>query len=233
MNSRLAALMLAATVGLVASTGCTSSCGCVVPDTSAPAAKSVVAVAVPAPPATPTPPRAPLPELPAPPGTANVPRPSGAPDNLKVLDWAGFKSAVSYTFDDGQPSQLEHYDDLQATGVRLTFFINSGGASWQPDFVSTFSRAVRDGHEIGNHTVHHCHADPDGTLYTGTGTQRAACAGASTAAEFDDCTAFISEKLGAPQVWSAAWPFGDAGYAAVATARFLLSRGAGPGTVAP
>jgi peptidoglycan/xylan/chitin deacetylase (PgdA/CDA1 family) len=220
-------LALTATSVLIASTGCTAAtCGCVVPDTAAP---KPVAAAAPASAA----PRAPLPELPTPPGSANLPRPSGTPGNLKVLNWAGFKSAVSYTFDDGQPSQIEHYDDLAATGVRMTFFVNSSAASWEHDFVSTFSRAARDGHEIGNHTVHHCHADPDGTLYTGNSAQRAACAGADAAAEFDDCTAFIKDQLGAPGVWSAAWPFGDAGYAATATPRFFLSRGAGPGTVAP
>jgi hypothetical protein len=189
--------------------------------------------AQPAAPAAPPAPRAQLAELPTPPGAANVPRPSGTPGNLKVLNWAGFKSAVSYTFDDGQPSQIEHYDDLAATGVRMTFFVNSSAATWEHDFVSTFSRAARDGHEIGNHTVHHCHADPDGTLYTGNGGQRTACAGAGAAAEFDECTAFIVEKLGVRQVWSAAWPFGDAGYGPAATTRFFLSRGAGPGTVAP
>jgi hypothetical protein len=229
-----ATLAVGTALALVASTGCTYNCGCVVPDTTAGAAKPVAAttpLAVPLPPA--APPRAPLPELPMPPGAADVPRPSGTPGKLKVLDWAGFRSAVSYTFDDGQPSQIEHYDELAATGVRLTFFVNSASASWESDFVSTFSRAARDGHEIANHTVHHCHADPDGTLYTGTGAARTACAGASAAAEFDDCTTFISEKLGAPHVWTSAWPFGDAGYAAAATARFFLSRGAGPGTVAP
>jgi hypothetical protein len=244
MNPARATLLLAAMLGLVASTGCAASCGCLVPGSTAPpvelddvaATKPVVATAKPA--ATPTAPasavpRAPLPDFPAPPGAANVPRPSGAPGNLKVLDWAGFRSAVSYTFDDGQPSQLEHYDELAATGVRLTFFINSAGASWEADFVSTFTRAVRDGHELGNHTVHHCHADPDGTLYTGTSAARTACAGASAAAEFDDCTTFIKEKLGAPQVWTSAWPFGDAGFASAAAGRFFLSRGAMPGTVAP
>ncbi len=204
MNLARATLLLSRNaLGLVASTGCTTTCGCLVANAVAPpvepdgvaTTKPVVAAAKPA--VTPTGPasavpRAPLPDFPTPPGAANVPRPSGAPGNLKVLDWAGFTSAVSYTFDDGQPSQIEHYDDLAATGVRLTFFINSAGASWEADFVSTFSRAVRDGHEIGNHTVHHCHADPDGTLYSGTGTQRAACAGASAAAEFDDCTTFIT-----------------------------------------
>jgi hypothetical protein len=40
--------------------------------------------------------------------TAGVPRPSGAAGGLKVLDWAGFSSAVTYTFDDSLPSQLSN-----------------------------------------------------------------------------------------------------------------------------
>jgi len=169
--------------------------------------------------------------LPTPPGVANLPRPSGAPGNLKVLDWAGFKSAVSYTFDDGQPSQIEHYAELQATGVRLTFFVNSGSASWETCFATTFAQAARDGHEIGNHTAHHCHADPDGTLHGVD--RRAACPGASAAAELDDCTAFIRSKLAVPEVWTAASPFGDAGFASALGERFFLGRSATGGTVAP
>jgi hypothetical protein len=227
----VAATLTVTALALTASTGCLSTCTCVVPAANAPAAKPVVAAAPPAPPA-PRARRPELAELPTPPGPANVPRPAGTPGNLKVLDWAGFKSAVSYTFDDGQPSQIEHYAELQATGVRLTFFVNSASATWETDFVSTFSQAARDGQEIGNHTVHHCHADPDGALYTGTSAARAACAGTSAAAEFDDCSTFITSKLGA-HAWTAAWPVGDAGYAAAATTRFFMSRGAGPGTVAP
>lgn len=236
MDLASSALALTAVLALVASTGCTSICTCVVPAASAPAGKPIVAAAAPPAPAPTLGARAgfpKLPELPVPTGAANVPRPSGTPGNLKVLDWAGFKSAVSYTFDDGQPSQIEHYAELQAAGVRLTFFVNSGSATWQADFVTTFSQAVRDGHEIGNHTAHHCHADPDGTLYTGTSTQRAACAGTSPAAELDGCTAFITSQLGAPHVWTSAWPFGDVGFAAAASERFFLNRGAWNGTVAP
>jgi peptidoglycan/xylan/chitin deacetylase (PgdA/CDA1 family) len=213
-------LMVCATLALVASSGCAATCGC---GAGAPAAAT-----------TPAPPPKPTSRgvgLPTPPGLANLPRPSGAPGNLKVLDWAGFKSAVSYTFDDGQPSQIEHYAELEATGVRLTFFVNSSSATWESGFVSTFSRAARDGHELGNHTAHHCHADPDGTLH---GTDRkAACPGTSAAAELDDCTAFIKSTLGVPQVWTAASPFGDAGFASAIGERFFLGRSATGGTVAP
>lgn len=51
--------------------------------------------------------------------------PSGGATNLRVLDWAGFEGAVSYTFDDGQPSQLTHYDALHSTGVPMTFYLTN------------------------------------------------------------------------------------------------------------
>jgi hypothetical protein len=45
-----------------------------------------------------------------------MPRPSGGVTNpnLRVLPWAGFKAALSYTFDDSQPSQMEHWPKLKA-----------------------------------------------------------------------------------------------------------------------
>ena len=54
--------------------------------------------------------------LPVPPG-AGIPRPSGTPGNVTVLNWAGFKSAVSYTFDDTNSSQISNYAALNALGV--------------------------------------------------------------------------------------------------------------------
>jgi len=223
-TARATLIGLAASLVLIGFPGCAATCGCGARvDGGAHAASPAVAIA-PAP-------RAIAVGLPTPPGPANLARPSGAPGNLKVLDWAGFKSAVSYTFDDGQPSQIEHYAELQATGVRLTFFVNSASATWETGFVSTFAQAARDGHEIGNHTAHHCHADPDGTLH---GIDRkAACPGASAAAELDDCTAFIKSKLGVSRVWTAASPFGDAGFASAVGERFFLGRSATGGTVAP
>ncbi len=228
-------LVLSAALALVASVGC-STC-----DSGVGAASGTTPAAAAAadPPSTgPVPPSSAATafaaRLPTPPGAANVPRPAGSPGNLKVLDWAGFKSAVSYTFDDGQPSHIEHYAELQAMGVRLTFFINSANTFGQTDFVSSFSRAARDGHEIGNHTAHHCHADPDGTLYNrDSSNQRSACPGASAGAELDDCSAFITSTLGTPHVWTSASPFGDAGFNAAAARRFFLNRSATGGTVGP
>jgi peptidoglycan/xylan/chitin deacetylase (PgdA/CDA1 family) len=141
-----------------------------------------------------------------------------------VLDWAGFKSALTYTFDDGQPSQVEHYAELQATGARMTFYITSGSSSSSAGFDATFAQAVRDGHELGNHTVHHCRADLSG------------CSGGSAVslnAEIDDCTSYIADRLGQGDVWTAASPYGDTGYNAPAAARFFLNRGVAGGTVGP
>jgi peptidoglycan/xylan/chitin deacetylase (PgdA/CDA1 family) len=162
--------------------------------------------------------------LPVPPGPGGVAQPAGTPGNLRVLNWAGFKSAVTYTFDDAQPSQIEHYADLQATGVHLTFYITSGNSGDIAGFDTTFTKAVTDGHEMGNHTVHHCHADLSGCS---TG------AGATLDSEIDDCNSYIATHFGQPQVWTAASPYGDTGYDAPDSSRFFLNRGVFGGLVAP
>jgi len=164
----------------------------------------------------------PGPGLPVPPGPDNVPKPAGTAGNLKVLDWAGFKSAVTYTFDDAQPSQVEHYAELQATGVRHTFYVTSGNGG----FDTAFTQAVKDGHEMGNHTVRHCHADL-------TGCSNTSSAPVSIDAELDDCNNYIATHLGQSVVWTAASPFGDTGWDAPDMTRFFLNRGVGSGTIGP
>src|SRR5262245_18590662 len=163
--------------------------------------------------------------LPVPPGPGNVPRPSGTPGNLRALAWAGFKAAVSYTFDDAQPSQIEHYAELQATGVRMTFYITSGSNTSSGNFDTTFTQAVRDGHEMGNHTVHHCRADLSGCSNTSG-------APASVDAELDDCNSYITSSFGQSAVWTAASPFGDTGWDAPDMTRFFINRGVAGGTIA-
>jgi hypothetical protein len=163
--------------------------------------------------------------IPIPPkSSGSVAPPAGTPGNLKVLSWAGFKSALTYSFDDAQPSQIEHYADLQAMGVHLTFFITSNSSNGTAAWDATFAQAVRDGHEIGNHTVHHCKADlSDCTKYPPT----------SLDMELDGCTSYITGHFGQSAVWTAASPFGDTGYDAPAAARFFLNRGVQGGTIAP
>lgn len=162
--------------------------------------------------------------LPVPPGADNVPQPSGKADNLVVLNWAGFKSAATYTFDDAQPSHIEHYDELQATGVHMTFFISSN-VNWIPDSDALWSRAVKDGHEMGNHTVSHPHPNLTGS-----------CFGKpldSMEAEVDECTKYIIKHFGQSDVWTMASPYGDRGWSEVAESRFFLNRGVGYGTIMP
>jgi len=162
-------------------------------------------------------------DLPVPPG-GGVPRPSGPPGNLRVVDWAGFHGAVSYTFDDSQPSQIEHYAELQAAGVPMTFYLSSGWGG-APEYDATWKQAVIDGHEIANHTVHHCRADLTGCAI---GTPAA-----SPLAEIDDNTAYIKEHTGQLEVTTMASPFGDAAWDAFAQQRFFLHRDVFQGMVAP
>jgi peptidoglycan/xylan/chitin deacetylase (PgdA/CDA1 family) len=174
--------------------------------------------------------------LPLPLAARAVARPAGGTGRpgLRVLDWAGFEAAVSYTFDDSQPSQIEHYPALKAQRVRVTYYINAGANSY-PDpkdttrFDAVWRDAVAQGSEIGNHTTHHCRAaeltdNNPATCKDGLG---------SAGAEFDDTSDYIRTRIGQADVWTAAYPFGDMDFRAAAAPRFLLARGVWPGMVAP
>jgi peptidoglycan/xylan/chitin deacetylase (PgdA/CDA1 family) len=162
--------------------------------------------------------------LPIPAGAGNVPAPSGAAGGLTVLSWAGFKGATSFTFDDSQPSQIAHYAELQAVGVPMTFYISTDNST-EAGFDSTWTQAVMDGHEIGNHTVHHCHADLTGCSF---GTALSALSD-----ELDQCTSYITSHYPQSDVWTGASPFGDTGYDTDAQSRFLVYRGVASGVISP
>lgn len=168
--------------------------------------------------------------LPLPLVPREVARPAGtsAQPGLRVLDWAGFKAAMSYTFDDGQPSHIEHYPKLKAERVRVTYYINPT-ANWYPGFDATWKDAVAQGSEIGNHTTHHCRVSEIIDNDASTCPNSLGSAGA----EFDDTTEYIRTRIGQPGVWTTAYPFGDTDYRTAAAPRFLVARGVWPGTVAP
>ena len=147
--------------------------------------------------------------LPLPPGDGGVPQPSGTPGNLKVLDWAGFKAAVSFTFDDTNSSQIAHYDELQALGARYTFYLITGKSEINDP---TWVRAIEDGHELGNHTQSHRMA--------------------ATEEDIDAASDVIASKFGAI-TWTMASPYGDASYVPLAKPRFLLNRGVSNGLIGP
>jgi peptidoglycan/xylan/chitin deacetylase (PgdA/CDA1 family) len=138
-----------------------------------------------------------------------VAKPSGTPGDLTVIPWAGFKGAASYTFDDANATQIAHYAELQALGVRMTFYLytgknSAGNAIW--------AQAVKDGHELGNHTKSH----------TQTGTE----------ADVDDATEFIKTKFGVTPYTMAA-PYGDSSYVAIAKPRFMINRGVSNALITP
>jgi hypothetical protein len=82
---------------------------------------------------------------------------------LKVLDWAGFKGAASFTFDDNTPSQLgANYNAMKATGGHITWFLIASSAG------TGYKATIADGQEIANHTQSHPDASSNASLATQT-----------------------------------------------------------------
>lgn len=140
-----------------------------------------------------------------------VPHASGP--EPQVLDWAGFRAAVSYTFDDSNSSQLAHYDRLAALEVPFTFYlwtekVESANPVWQ--------RALAQGHELGNHSHSHQQHGSETLLAT----------------DVDRATAFIEEHFGV-HPWTMAAPYGSRAYVPVAEARFFINRGVSAGLILP
>jgi peptidoglycan/xylan/chitin deacetylase (PgdA/CDA1 family) len=141
-----------------------------------------------------------------------------------VLNWAGFAAAVSWTFDDAQPSHIAHYEALHQAGVPMTFYICMGN-NGIANFDATWTRAVGDGHELGDHTAHHCRADLTGCSFgTSAGSQ---------SNEIDQNIAYITQHYPQPGVWTMAAPFGDTGWSTPAATRLFVNRGVGSGMIAP
>jgi hypothetical protein len=84
------------------------------------------------------------------PSASGMAQPTGAAGGLKVLDWAGFKGAASFTFDDNTPSQIPNYNALKASGGHFTWFLIASSAS-----ATNYKPTMADGQEIANHTQTH------------------------------------------------------------------------------
>ncbi len=139
-------------------------------------------------------------------GEGGKPRPTGASANLKVLDWAGFPSALSYSFDDANSSQIAHYDEMNSWGARYTFYLQTNKSEFND---AVWEKAQMDGHEIGNHTNSHT------------------CG----AADIDSGASKIEAKFGAAPLTLAA-PNGDTACQSAAS-KYLLVRSVSGGTIAP
>jgi peptidoglycan/xylan/chitin deacetylase (PgdA/CDA1 family) len=160
------------------------------------------------------------------PETSGISQPSGTPGTLTVLNWAGFDAAVSYTFDDGQPSQVAHYAELVAQGVPMTFYICEGWSGTSGNFVAAWAHAASDGNEIGNHTVNHSHA-----FLSDTGTGSGPLA--SQQLEISQNADYITNTISHQPVWSFAAPYGDRGWAPYAADYYFVNRGVAYGTITP
>jgi peptidoglycan/xylan/chitin deacetylase (PgdA/CDA1 family) len=144
-------------------------------------------------------------------GAEGATKPAGAAGNLKVLNWAGFKAAVTYTFDDANRSQIKHYAELQALGVPMSFYLITG----KPEASDpVWAQAVADGHEVANHTQSHLQM------------------GDTLAADTDAGAAFIKAQLGV-EVYTMAAPYGAAAYSDIARTRYLINRGVNDQQIAP
>jgi Polysaccharide deacetylase len=141
-------------------------------------------------------------------GSGGFSQPAGTPGNLSVLDWAGFKGAVTYTFDDANQSQVSNYPALQALGVHYTFFLIGNKIAAN---VNAWKQAVADGHEIGNETQTHS-----------TPSLQDVAAGDQT----------IRSTLGA-NVYTMANPNGDTSYTPFAQQFYFLDRGVANGLMLP
>ncbi len=72
------------------------------------------------------------------------------------LPWPdGRRGALSLTFDDGIPSQLETaIPMMNRLGLRGTFYVNPKGENWR-QVLAPWRAAYDAGHEIGNHSLSH------------------------------------------------------------------------------
>lgn len=147
--------------------------------------------------------------LPVPPGDANQPRPAGTPADIQVINWAGFKGAVTYSFDDNNSTQIQRYPEMQALGVPFTFFLWTGKSEATN---AVWATAKADGHELANHTQSH--------QSNGSGQ------------DIDAAQSFIMQRFSLTAYTMAA-PNGAGVYTDLAKPRFMINRGVSNKIIAP
>jgi len=71
---------------------------------------------------------------------------------FEILPWNGYKGALSLTFDDGDPSQLDvAIPEMEKRGLRGTFYLIAERLTRPGEW----KKAAASGQEIGNHSLSH------------------------------------------------------------------------------
>lgn len=107
----------------------------------------------------PPPPIAAVPVLPVPPATGTTRRWPGGGEALNLTRGPGGRKRILLSFDGGSSAEVatEVLDLLKARGVHTTLFLTGAFIQRYPAFVK---RMAAEGHELGNHTMHHPHFAP-------------------------------------------------------------------------
>ncbi len=161
------------------------------------------------------------------PATGPIARPVGTPGNLRVLPWAGFAAAVSYTFDDARSSQAygTNYADLKAPGVPMTFYVSPSQVARNLDF---WKGVLADKQELANHTEDHCNVSTGGVLSNCAYDYGVANASQTPMDEVDAANVYIENTIGQTGVFTMATPYGDSNWVPYATAAgFIANRRVG------
>jgi hypothetical protein len=132
-------------------------------------------------------------------------KPAGAVGGLKVLDWAGFKGAVSFSFDDNMTTGS--YTKFQATGAHVTLYVTAAMGNY-----AGYTGAPSHGDEIGNHTTSH----------TSNG----------SVSDFQSMQATIQSSYGVTG-YTGASPNGSTTWSTPAQSFFIANRGTGGNAMAP
>ncbi len=138
-------------------------------------------------------------------GSGNVPQPSGSAGGLRVLNWAGFKSAVTFSFDDALNSVKNRIPDMTAMGFRVTLYPITQNVD------SSWSAVLEGGHEWGNHTRTHNSVSQQ---------------------DVDNGAADIQSKFGVTP-YTFASPNGDEGYMGFLNGKYVIGRDAGGSPTSP
>ncbi len=141
---------------------------------------------------------------------------------------SGKRAAISLSFDDARPSQLDvGLPILDAHGVKATFYVSPAGVEKRP---GDWRRVRADGHEIGSHTLRHpC----SGNFAFARGRALEDWTLEQMEADLTEADAFLRQALGATPV-TFAYPCGQTfvgrgrgvrSYVPLVAERFVAGRG--------